>query len=61
MVEGEIIVYNNYNDIPDKIDHVISFLPHYPKGPHTEEEHEMISKFGEKLQDLLRRENTCQQ
>lgn len=27
IVEGEMCVYKNYEDIPDRIDHVISFMP----------------------------------
>ena len=27
--------YSNFEDIPDKIDHVISFLPEIPPEPHN--------------------------
>ena len=34
-VDGETRQYDNFNDIPDKIDSVDRFEPHMPEGPHT--------------------------
>lgn len=58
-INREVITYDNYNDIPENIGAVISFLPDYPEPPHTQEEHELIHTFNSKLQQLIKRE--CQQ
>lgn len=51
--------YNRYEDIPGDFDHVIEFAPSIPDGPHTDEQHEEIDSWNDKLQQLLRieREN----
>ena len=57
LLDNELIVYDDYDSIPKKFDNLIYYAPDYPEGPHTEEEHEMIARFEEKLKDLLRREH----
>ena len=52
----ELITYNDYNDIPLEFDNLISFKPEYPKGPHSEEDHEFIETFVPKLNELMKRE-----
>lgn len=56
LVNGKIETYTNFDDIPEVIDNVIEFLPEYPKGPHTDHEHEEMEQFTNKLQELLKRE-----
>jgi len=56
IVNGTLRVYNDYKNIPDEIDHVICFIPDFPEGPHTEEDHAVISSFAKKLQILMERE-----
>jgi hypothetical protein len=58
MVEGELRTYINYDDIPDNFDHVIEFIPEIPDGPHTEEQHEEMSKWNQRLQLLIAKENS---
>lgn len=53
---GDLIVYDEYNDIPLIFDNVIEFLPDYPEPPHTEEQHDEIETYVDKLHDLLKRE-----
>jgi hypothetical protein len=53
---GVLETYTNYNDIPDDFDHVIKFFPEIPEGPHTEEQHEEIEKWNDKLQILIQKE-----
>jgi len=53
MVEGKLITYTDYDDIPNTFDHVIKFNPDYPEGPHTQEEHEYMETFNDKLQALM--------
>lgn len=58
MVDGELITYNKFEDIPEDFDHVIEFVPDVPDGPHTHEQHEEIEKWNEKLQQLIAKENS---
>jgi hypothetical protein len=52
---GKLEKYQNYNDIPNQFEHVISFKPNYPSEPHTEEQHNQISKFDDYLKELISR------
>jgi hypothetical protein len=57
---GVLETYNNYEDIPEKFDNVIKFVPDYSEGPHTHEEHEELHLWNDKLKQLLKREtNAC--
>ena len=66
-MKGELIIkinkklhtFTDFSDIPSKIGAVISFMPEYPEPPHTEEQHEYIETFNDKLKQLMERE--CQQ
>lgn len=56
-VAGRLETYDRFDDIPDKIDHVIEFRPEVPPPPHTDAQHEEIDSWNNKLQELIRREN----
>lgn len=64
MVTGKFVVkdnnvlttYTKVEDIPMVFDHLITFLPDFPPGPHTEEEHDEMGEFNLVLLDLLKRE-----
>lgn len=51
--KGVLETYYKYEDIPDDFNHLIKFLPEIPDGPHTEDEHEEIHEWNEKLQALM--------
>ena len=53
MRAGKLQTYTNYEDIPADFDHVIKFVPDIPAGPHTEDEHDQIDGWNEKLQQLM--------
>jgi len=63
MLVGEFVIkrnkklerYDKFDDIPNSFEHLISFKPDYPEGPHTEEEHQYMESFNSKLQELLSR------
>lgn len=55
-IGSELKTYTKFEDIPTTFDHVISFLPEIPEGPHTEEQHEEIGLWEGRLQELMRRE-----
>ena len=56
LKNGELVTYNNYDDIPSTFDNVISFNPDWPASPHTQEDHELMEVFNDKLQVLMERE-----
>ena len=49
----ELITYTDYDDIPNTFDHVIKFNPDWPKSPHTQEDHDYMEVFNDKLQVLM--------
>ena len=63
-MEGEFTVkigkklfeYTNANDIPEKFDHLIKFVPKEPPEPHTQEDHDYINTFAEKFKEIFARE-----
>lgn len=56
LIDGELKIYKKFDDIPDKIDNVIEFLPAIPQPPHTPEQHIEMSEWNNKLKELMRRE-----
>ena len=52
----KILEFTNYEDIPQSFDNVVSFEPTPPEPPHTEEEHEEMATYNDKLKELLKRE-----
>ena len=56
IVNGELVTYDKYEDIPETFDHVIKFLPDILPEPHTEEEHEEIQEWNNKFQELMEKE-----
>ena len=56
-INNKIEKYTNYDDIPNKIGAVIAFLPDVPEPPHTEEDHDLIHSFNDKLKELVERES----
>ena len=52
----ELVTYTKYEDIPEVFDHVIKFLPSFPDGPHTEEQHEEMAIWNDRLHELVKRE-----
>ena len=49
----ELITYTDYDDIPNTFDHVIKFDPDWPEPPHTQEDHDLMEVFNDKLQVLM--------
>ena len=52
---GRLESYNKFDDIPNSFEHVISFKPDYPPEPHTEEQHNQMSKVDDYLKELMSR------
>lgn len=56
IVDGKLVTYKDYRDIPNVFDNVIKFLPEIPPPPHSEEQHEEIELWNKRLQDLIEKE-----
>ena len=61
IVNGELKTYDRYEDIPDEFDHVIKFLPDLPEpagedGHHTDEQHEQMTVWNTRLQELMEKD-----
>lgn len=56
LVEGELVTYHDFNDIPMEVQHVISFMPTFIPPPHTEEEHEINAMWMSRLHNVMSRE-----
>jgi hypothetical protein len=54
--KGELLEFSDYDDIPKSFDNVIRFEPIAPEPPHTEEEHEEMESYNNKLKELMKRE-----
>jgi len=48
--------YDRFENIPLEFDNLISFKPCIPEGPHTEEQHDEINSWNDKLKELMKRE-----
>ena len=55
-IGNQLHTYTQYDEIPNEIGAVISFEPNYPTPPHTEEQHNYIETFNDKLKLLMERE-----
>ena len=56
VVNGELVSYDSYEDIPNDFEHVIRFIPDVPPEPHTEEDHEEMALWNTRLQKLMEKE-----
>ena len=61
IVNGELVSYDRYEDIPDEFEHVIKFLPDVPEpegkdGNHTNDQHADMAKWNGRLQQLMEKE-----
>ena len=56
IINGEMVTFDNYEDVPDEFDHVIKFIPDVIPEPHTEEEHEEMAQWNTRLQKLMEKE-----
>ena len=55
-IGNELFTYDDTDKIPQEFDYLISFMPDYPKAPHTEIEHEQIASFMDMLKELQNRQ-----
>ena len=50
---GVLETYTVYDDIPLDFEQVIKVIPEVPEPPHTDEQHEEIESWNEKVQALM--------
>jgi len=56
LIDGKLVTYDRYEDIPETFDHVIKFIPDIPPEPHTEDEHAEMALWNIRLQELMEKE-----
>ena len=56
IVNGELVTYESWENIPEEFEHVIKFIPDVPPDPHTEDEHAEMEIWNTRLQQLLEKE-----
>jgi len=56
ILNGVIKRYTDFDDIPLVFDNLIRFEPEIIPEPHTEEEHELMETYNDKLKELMSRE-----
>ena len=56
IVNGELVTYDSWENIPEEFEHVIKFIPDTPPEPHTEDEHAEIEIWNTRLQQLMEKE-----
>ena len=56
IINGEMVTFDKYEDVPDEFEHVIKFLPDVIPEPHTEEQHEEMAQWNTRLQELMEKE-----
>ena len=56
ILNGVIKRYTDFDDIPLVFDNLIRFEPEIIPEPHTEEEHELMETYNDKLKELMNRE-----
>ncbi len=54
-VNGCLQTYNDFNDIPNRIESILHFEPNVPTGPHTMAQHAEIEHWNYRLQMLMAR------
>lgn len=59
LIDGNLCTFTNYEDIPEVFDNLIKFKPDPLKEPHTEQQHEEIDEWNNKLQYLMEKERAC--
>ena len=56
IINGKLVTYTKYEDIPDTFEHVIKFIPDMPEEPHDEDDHAEMAQWNTRLQKLMEKE-----
>jgi hypothetical protein len=55
LIDGNIVTFKHWNEIPEEFEEIISFLPEIPPAPHTEKEHEFIESIPNIFRNFLKK------
>ena len=56
IIDGDLVEFDRWEDVPELFDHVIKFIPDPIPEEHTEEDHEQMALWNERLQQLMEKE-----
>jgi len=56
LLDGQVVTYTKFEDIPEKFDNLTEFRPDEPPSPHSHEDHELLATFNDKFKELMLRE-----
>ena len=54
-IDGELHEAGNWDDLPARMEYLVSFTPDWPAPPHTQAEHDYMATFNDKLHEVLAR------
>ena len=54
-LDGRLHEATHWDDLPDRMDWLVAFVPDYPKPPHTEDDHALMATFDDRLHEALAR------
>ena len=52
---GNLQTATHWDQLPEKMKDLVAFVPDYPEPPHTDEQHQEMETFTERLQEALSR------
>jgi hypothetical protein len=55
LTDGKLVTFDHWDKIPSTIKAVVKFAPHIPRGPHSDDEHDLIYSLPEKMRELMSR------
>lgn len=56
MINGEVIEFQHWDEIPDTFEHMIKFYPNIPPEPHTPEQHHAIDQIPNIFKQFMEKE-----
>ena len=56
QIDGQLVTITKWEDVPEEFDHLIKFIPDPIPEEHTEEDHEQMALWNERLQQLMEKE-----
>ena len=54
-LDGVLEHGTHWDDLPERMDRIVAFVPDYPDPPHTQEDHDAMATFNDRLQEALKR------
>jgi hypothetical protein len=56
LLDGQLLHFTHWDDLPAEFDAMIKFMPDIPPGPHTHEQHEAIERLPQIFREFMLRE-----